>query len=58
MIEFMNMQNCFTKYPKLYSHNNHSNKNNENENDVELNMKQMNHPEARRHRMNEKNIKE
>jgi hypothetical protein len=38
------MQTCFAKYPKLYN----TNKTNEKEN-----MKQMNHPEARRYRMNE-----
>jgi hypothetical protein len=47
------MQTCFSKYPKLYNNNNHSNKMNENENNIESNMKQMNHPEARRYRMNE-----
>jgi len=47
------MQNCFRQYPKLYNNNNHSNKINEKENEVESNIKLMNHPEARRHRMNE-----
>ncbi len=49
----MKMQNCFRQYPKLYNNNNHSTKINEKENEVESNIKQMNHPEARRHRMNE-----
>jgi len=49
MAEFMKMQTCFNRYPKLYNTNSHSNKANENES----NMKLMNHPEARRHRINE-----
>jgi hypothetical protein len=49
MVEFMKMQKCFARYPKLYNKNNHSNKINE----KESNIKPMNHPEARRHRMNE-----
>ncbi len=53
MVEFQKMQTCFSKYPKLYNNNNHSNKTNEKENNIESNMKQMNHPEARRYRMNE-----
>ncbi len=53
MVEFMKMQKCFAQYPKLYNNNNHSNKTNEKENEIELNIKPMNHPEARRHRMNE-----
>jgi hypothetical protein len=53
MVEFIKMQNCFTRYPKLYGNNNHSNKTNEKENDVESIIKPMNHPEARRYRMNE-----
>ncbi|CAF2407036.1 unnamed protein product [Rotaria sp. Silwood2] len=54
MIEFMKMQNCFIRYPKLYNTNNHhSNKINKKETEIESNMKLMSHPEARRQRMNE-----
>lgn len=48
MAEFMKMQNCFARYPKLYN-SSHSNKMNEGES----NTKPMNHPEARRYRINE-----
>lgn len=44
----MKMQKCFTRYPKLYNNNNHSNKTNA---EVESNIKLMNHPEARRYQM-------
>lgn len=47
MTEFMNMQKCFSQYPKLYN-NNHLNKTREKENTI-----LMNHPEARRYRINE-----
>jgi hypothetical protein len=51
MVEFMKMQNCFSRYPKLYNNNNnHSNKIDE----VESNIKPLGHPEARRYRMNER----
>jgi hypothetical protein len=49
MAEFMKMQNCFSRYPKLYNNSNHSNKITEGES----NTKPLDHPEARRHRMNE-----
>jgi hypothetical protein len=49
MAEFMKMQNCFSRYPKLYNNSNHSNKITEGES----NTKRLDHPEARRHRMNE-----
>ena len=45
--EFRQMQSCFSKYPKLYLNNRTT------ENDVELPNNEMNHPEARRHRINE-----
>ncbi|CAF1010716.1 unnamed protein product [Rotaria sp. Silwood1] len=61
MIEFMKMQNCFMRYPKLYNNNNnnHSNKIDDKEIEIKSNMKLMDHPEARRQRMNEaRKIKE
>ncbi|CAF5135652.1 unnamed protein product, partial [Rotaria sp. Silwood1] len=62
MIEFMKMQNCFMRYPKLYNNNNnnnHSNKIDDKEIEIKSNMKLMGHPEARRQRMNEaRKIKE
>ena len=49
MEELMRMQKCFSRYPKLYNH-----KVSEEENKIESNnVKLMNHPEARRYRMNE-----
>ena len=48
MIEFQKMQNCFSKYPKLYNKTN-----DEKDKTIESDAKQMRHPEARRYQMNE-----
>jgi hypothetical protein len=58
MAEFMKMQNCFIKYPKLYNNNsNNSHKIQEKESEIESNIKPMGHPEARRYRLNKERTK-
>ncbi|UJR33216.1 hypothetical protein I4U23_020671 [Adineta vaga] len=54
MAEFMQMQNCFSRYPKLYAnHRKPSDKIDEKETNTKSNDKLLNHPEARRQRINE-----
>lgn len=50
MNELIRMQDCFSKYPKLYDK-----KSNVNETENSSNVKLMNHPEARRQQMNHSN---